>query len=208
MYPELKINRWTLVRQVDSEHWLCRCECGTEKPVESWTLAYGTSKSCGCLHRELVAKRFTKHGMCHTRTYNCYWNMIRRCEALTGVNYKYYGGRGIEVCTKWRESFDAFMADMGPCPSSKHSLDRYPNQDGNYEPGNVRWATAKQQGNNNRRNHMLTFRGRTQNITQWAEELGWTNHCLSYRVSQGWTVEDTLTIPPSQSGWTAKRMRG
>src|SRR5262249_43518936 len=147
-----RINRWTLIQQIDHEHWLCRCQCGTEKAVEKWTLAYENSKSCGCLHREIVAKQATKHRMSRTRTYSCYYNMIRRCRSD-----RRYRKHCIIVCTRWQESFQNFLADMGPCPSPQHSLDRYPDNNGNYEPGNVRWATLQEQANNTRRNHIVEW---------------------------------------------------
>jgi hypothetical protein len=125
--------------------WLCRCECGGEKPFQRGDLLFGRAVSCGC-YRNAV---HTKHGLCHTSEYSIWAGMNDRCSNPNNNAWKYYGGRGIKVCDRWRASFEAFFADIGPRPTSKHSIDRI-NNDGNYEPGNVRWATATVQANNKR----------------------------------------------------------
>lgn len=129
--------------------------------------------------------------------YYCWQAMISRCEYAGNVAYKHYGGRGVTVCAHWRHSFAAFMKDMGPRPSVKHSVDRFPNPDGNYEPGNCRWATMKQQQNNRRNNRLLTYGGKTQTMSQWAEEIGITVYALYGRLVRGkMTVEQALTFKP------------
>ena len=98
------------------------------------------------------------------------------------------------MCDRWRDSFEAFYADMGPRPSDHHSLDRYPHGDGNYEPGNVRWATSKEQANNwTTRNRRLTFGGQTMLLSEWAQQLGLTRESLRDRLDSGWSVEKALT---------------
>ena len=126
--------------------WNVRCDCGTEKIIRGSSLRSGT-KSCGCLDLETVILRNYKHGASIrqyvTPEYRVWAGMIRRCYRKTSKDYSYYGGRGISVCERW-ESFVAFLEDMGECPPGM-SLDRYPNNDGNYEPENCRWSTPKQQ---------------------------------------------------------------
>jgi len=126
-------------------YWLCRCDCGTEKEVQVSSLIRGRINSCGCLRTQL----FTKHGMTDDPLHICWMNMHQRCRTPNHPGYADYGGRGIKVCERWN-SFENFLADVGPRPSSEHSLDRYPNNDGDYEPGNVRWATKAEQMLNRR----------------------------------------------------------
>lgn len=133
--------------------------------------------------------------------------MIQRCENTNHHSYHQYGGRGIKVCERWRKSFDAFLTDMGPRPSQKHSIDRYPNQDGDYEPGNCRWATMKEQQNNRRNNRLLTLGERTQTMAQWAEELGITIYALFQRLHRGkMTVEEVLTFQPPLIEYDGKKL--
>ena len=120
--------------------------------------------------------------------------MIARCHDQRATNYRYYGAIGILVCTRWRESFSAFRADMGECPSRSMTLDRLKNDRG-YEPGNCRWATQAEQ--NRHRSHcvQLTHNGMTKNVADWAEIVGISANALSMRLRLGWSVERTLTTP-------------
>lgn len=143
--------------------WLCVCDCGVEKELVSWDLRSGAVQSCGCLNREQAAEKGRlyggrkplQHG--HSRkggTTRLYWvwsAMIQRCYNLKNKSFENYGGRGIKVCPRWRDSFENFLTDMGPTYMAGLSIDRYPDNDGNYEPDNCRWATRKQQNNNTRR---------------------------------------------------------
>lgn len=132
--------------------WLCRCSCGNEVIVVGRNLRYG--HSTGCRHCSTV-----KHG--HNRTGNqtpeyAAWAQAKnRCTSPSDPRWKRYGGRGIAMCDRWANSFESFLMDVGPRPGgvmpsgrAEYSIDRYPNNDGNYEPGNCRWATAKQQSDN------------------------------------------------------------
>lgn len=132
-----------------SKSWRCRCDCGTVRDFRMTHLRSGHTKSCGCLHRELFAQLKTRHGDCKRRSptsseYYSWLAMKSRCGNPKTDKYHYYGGRGISVCERWRNDFTAFLADMGRKPSSRHSIDRI-NNDGNYEPGNCRWATTGEQ---------------------------------------------------------------
>lgn len=129
--------------------WLCRCECGVEKIVVSGALRSGNTTSCRCYHREISGVHLKTHGRSRTKEHRIWCGMINRCTNPRQPHYHRYGGRGIKICQRWRESFEAFFEDMGLCPSPKHSLDRIDN-DGDYAPGNVRWATYKEQRANQR----------------------------------------------------------
>lgn len=128
--------------------WLCFCECGAGVLVESNNLATGHIQSCGCLKAEHPNNQ--KHGKCYTPEYKAWRGMKARCTNPHATNFKYWGGRGVSVCERWLNSFENFLFDMGPRPSRNHSLDRFPNPDGNYEPKNCRWATPWQQRHNRR----------------------------------------------------------
>lgn len=125
-----------------------RCDCGTIKIIQVSSLPSGHTRSCGCLRKEETKKRLLVHGHAvrgKTSPEYCSWyGMIRRCNNPKNKSYRYYGGRGIKVCQRWKSSFVNFLADMGKKPSKKHSIDRI-NNDGNYGPGNCRWATKRQQ---------------------------------------------------------------
>lgn len=142
--------------------WVCSCSCGkVSRPIRATCLLRGTTSSCGCLQKKLVSARFKgnaarlTHGFSKTLTYRSWIQMIQRCTNPKAPNWKYYGGRGINVCDRWL-SLHNFLADMGPRPSGK-SIDRFPDNDGNYEPGNCRWATQSEQMLNTR----LTSSGNT-----------------------------------------------
>lgn len=123
--------------------------------------------------------------------YTAWAGMLQRCRNPKNAAYPDYGGRGITVCDAWRDSFEAFYADLGPRPSARHSIDRIDN-DGNYEPGNCRWATAKEQNRNTRRARLLTFDGRTQLLSDWGAELGVHPEAIRGRLRRGWSIEDAL----------------
>jgi hypothetical protein len=122
--------------------------------------------------------------------------MIYRCHNPNHVGYPKYGGRGVAVCARWRNSFDSFLVDVGQRPSPKHTLDRFPDQNGNYEPGNVRWATTVEQARNKGDNKVVEFRGRKQSLAAWADELGFNYFTLWSRIEKsGWSVERAFTTP-------------
>lgn len=130
---------------------LCRCDCGSEKEIRIAHLKTGSVKSCGCYQRERMRTVGLKHGLGKTPEWWAWRGAKSRCQDPASASWANYGGRGITICARWggRGGFPAFFADMGPRPSPGHSLDRIDNN-GNYEPGNCRWATRSQQRQNQR----------------------------------------------------------
>ncbi len=176
--------RWVVLSfagrpQRSRERWLCRCSCGTTKSVKGDSLKRRTSVSCGCYFRERRAAKAKTHGLSQSKTYLSWVGMRNRCLRKNAVGYKDYGGRGIRVCAAWRNSFAAFLADMGEKPPGT-SLDRIDNN-GNYEPKNCRWATPSEQARNSRRTRMVTYAGESLSAIEWAER---TNVC--YQTFIGW----------------------
>jgi hypothetical protein len=134
--------------------WGCRCVCGGSVEARTGSLKSGNTTSCGCQRAEVCAAqgaaRFTTHGLTNTPEHLAWQRMKQRCYDPNYPEFHYWGGRGITVCAEWLHDFEAFLAHLGPKPSPRHSLDRYPDKDGPYAPGNVRWATPKQQATNRR----------------------------------------------------------
>lgn len=124
------------------------------------------------------------------------WNAMRqRCRDKNHEFFHHYGGRGIKVCKRWDSSFEHFLADMGERPSAKHSLDRYPDNNGNYEPTNCRWATPKQQHRNERRNVLVEFKGQKIPLSEASELAGLPYQTVWRRIWRGWTAERALSEP-------------
>lgn len=171
--------------------WLCVCECGNKTICQGRNLKSGHTKSCGCLNKEAI----TKHGMGKSTEYTSWAKMKGRCLNQNNSRYKNYGGRGIIVCESWIDSFDNFLSDMGSKPTPEHSIDRI-NNDGDYEPGNCRWANVKTQSRNTTRSRRITFNGVTKCISEWAEFKGINLNTLYARIHRyKWSPERALTTP-------------
>lgn len=164
--------------------WICRCDCGRIVDVPGMTLTRANStRSCGCLAHESIGNLRRTHGATDSPEYVSWTAMISRCENPHRSHFSAYGGRGIRVCQRWRQSFESFLQDMGPRPRGT-TLDRI-NVDGNYEPTNCRWATVREQANNVRDNVRLTIDGRTQTAAEWAREYGVSPYTVYSRVKRG-----------------------
>lgn len=174
--------------------WLCRCSCGVSKAIRGTHLISGAIVSCGCERKRRALAALTTHGASSTPLYGAWQTMHRRCSDPKSESFHRYGGRGITVCERWA-SFENFLADVGQPPSRTHSLDRWPDNDGNYEPGNVRWATGKEQARNTRANRLLTHGTKTMCLTEWAEVCGIGMGTLAWRLDRGWPPSKALSHP-------------
>lgn len=128
--------------------WFCECDCGERVIANGKSLRKLNAQSCGCYSVDRTKESNGTHGMTGTRIYRIWTGMLNRCRNTNDKDYHYWGGRGISVCDRWL-TFENFYSDMGEPPTDEHSIDRI-NNDGNYEPDNVRWATHDQQANNRR----------------------------------------------------------
>lgn len=176
------------------QSWICRCDCGTDTIVRGDSLKSGRTQSCGCLSAQSTTDRQTTHKMTKTPEYVAWQNAKDRCSNPNSKMWPRYGGRGIAMCTEWVADFSAFLSYIGRRPSSKYSLDRYPNNDGNYEPGNVRWATENQQKRNTSNNRVIIVCGEKLCVIEAAERYGVPYRRLSYRLDCGWTPERALGL--------------
>lgn len=161
---------------------LCRCDCGTVRQVRVGNLVQGLTTGCGCKRLEGNAARLRKHGHKSDRLYQTWVDMLGRCYNPNFRNFVDYGGRGITVCDEWT-SFDRFRADVGPHPGEGFSIDRVDN-DGGYEPSNVKWSTKKEQNGNTRRSVHVTLDGVTKTGLDWSKELGMNHSTVYYRIKK------------------------
>lgn len=192
-----RFGRLIAIKRIDDYggKWFCRCDCGNHKIVSTHSLRSGATKSCGCISRELTIKRNYKNGM-FTRhegdiTFSTWMSMWYRC---LKPGQKHYHDKGISVCDRWR-SYDAFLEDMGPRPSLKMTIDRI-DYNGNYEPGNCRWATQKQQMQNMSRNVIYEYRGEKKTIAELADIAGVKYDTMYCRLKrQGLTPEQAVNLP-------------
>lgn len=141
-----------------------------------------------------AAGYWDRHGMDRSPEQRAWIGMRQRCLNPNKREYPHYGGRGITVCKEWLSSFEAFFAHVGPRPSPKHSLDRI-DVNGNYEPGNVRWATQKEQIENTRVVRLVTLNGKTQSISAWEREMGLSRGQVRSREKAGWNLEQAILTP-------------
>lgn len=231
VFVGMTIGRLTIISEADrvrgSRAWQCLCQCGTEivrvgsQLIREIKKCGGVRTSCGCLLKELTVARSFVHG--HMRTtgngrspeYVCWGNIKIRCYKPNAIGYHIYGGRGIRMCERWRNSFEAFLEDMGLRPSPKHSIDRRDN-DGHYSCGgcdeclakgwlaNCRWLTKKQQCRNTSHNSTLTINGISKTMAEWGDVLDISPSLLSDRHQLGWSDERVLTQPIRKHGSRAQ----
>lgn len=137
---------------------------------------------------------FARRGQ-QSAEYQCWQSIKQRCFYPKHAKFEYYGGRGITICDRWRCSFEDFLADVGPRPSPKHSIDRYPNRRGNYEPGNVRWATRQQQADNRDSTRWLTLNGEVVSLAETCRRFNVDRRLVGQRLIRGWPTEKAVMTP-------------
>lgn len=200
-FGRLKVEGLARRARPGKHYWKCICECGKRCEIQGGSLRTGHTISCGCWHREVIETQKLKHG--HTRKhqptpeYEVWCGIIKRCCNQNAREFKWYGGRGIQICERWRSSFAAFLEDVGLRPSPRHSIDRI-DTNGHYEPNNVRWATQKEQMRNQRRNRMLTINGETHCVSEWAEIAGIKRELIKDRLKKGWPEDERLLLPKTR----------
>jgi len=198
---------WRVLRVVkrerkDGHPYLdCRCVCGVIRWVGQLDLISGGTKHCGCLD-DLFAKRKqpvkqTLQSL-HPKEHTAWKNIRQRCFNSKGNHFANYGGRGITVCDRWKNSFKAFFEDMGPSPGPEFSVDRI-NVNGNYEPTNCQWALAHEQARNKRAIRKLVWRGIALTYAHWSSLTGIPANLICYRVSLGWDAHKVLSTPKSKT---------
>lgn len=193
-----RFGRWTIIEEspkADIRRYFVVCDCGIQRHVNMASLVNGESLSCGCLAREGTSIRARTHGLTKTRQYRIWRSMRQRCLNPKVVEYSRYGGRGITICDRWRDSFEAFWEDMGPTYAPHLSIDRIDN-DAGYAPGNCRWATSKQQAMNRSNTLVAQTPIGPMSVQSAAKLTGLSLHCIQHRVKTGKTGHDL--VKPSQ----------
>ncbi len=186
-----KFSRWLVVSHSEYRRphqlWLCRCECGVEKIIQANSLLIGTTKSCGCLRREVNQTLHRTHGSCGSPLYKAWAAMRARCNNVNGAQYKNYGGRGITVCDRWND-FAKFQLDMAPTWSVGMTVERIDVNKG-YSPQNCKWIPAHEQSNNRRDTvYVETLEGRM-TIRDAARRAGVSRGAMAGRIANQWPIE-------------------
>lgn len=190
--PNYHTDKFGVVRV--KRKWKCQCSCGTERVVLEHSLRNGSSVSCGCFNKEMSSIKGKKHGLTESSEYVIWQSMRQRVKNPNNRRHASYSGRGIDICARW-EDFETFLKDMGPRPSTLHSIDRIDNDKG-YSPDNCRWATPKQQMANRRNSLYVEYKGETLVMAELARRCGIPANTLRARVvEKGWDINRATTQP-------------
>ncbi len=180
----------TAVEYLGNAKWLCQCECGNTKIVDSFSLRKRNAKCCGCT-------KPTRHGLSGSPEHRAWKAMKTRCNNPNCKDYPNYGGRGIKVCERWDKSFIDYLQDIGSKPSPLHTIDRI-DVNGHYCPENCRWATTKEQADNKRdldTGELYEYNGENKTLVKWSKEFNIDDNVVRNRLNKGWTLEKSLTEP-------------
>ena len=213
----LKFGRLTVIERAPNSGkfaaWYCSCSCGTEKtkPIRGFALRNGSTKSCGCLLREILCKRNYRHGCTRhfgninrrTPEYISWGAMVQRCTNPKHRFYGRYGGIGITICDRWLK-FENFLADIGLRPSQEYSIGRNDNNLG-YEPNNCKWMTPDEQVNNKSNSRYVTIGNETKSIAQWCRKLDIDPKVVHARIHRGRTLIEALLTPVEKNQWQQKK---
>lgn len=173
-----------------SSYWCCKCDCGSQVIIREWCLLNGTRTTCGCVGHKTNLKH-GQSGRTRTKEYYTWCSMVGRCQNPNLPMYKRYGGRGITVCERWRNSYETFLSDLGKAPSKKHSIERI-NNDGNYEPGNCKWATNDEQQRNRQGVILVTHNNLTLPLSDWCNRLKLNRSTVRKYLNNGKTFPDII----------------
>jgi len=170
--------------------WLFKCDCGNYKKYSS--SQFGVKKSCGCLMKinSALSQGREVHGMSKSKEHKIWSGMIKRCGQYKSRGHENYAGRGIKVCERWRNSFNAFLEDMGNCPDG-YSIERIDNN-GNYEPKNCKWASYEEQGNNRRNTIIVEYKNEKLPLSLFCKKYGLNRHTFWEKLNKGVSVENAL----------------
>lgn len=196
-----RFGRLTVISRAENSNsgksrWLCRCDCGNECVVHSLSLRSGNTKSCGCLRSEVSQKKATTHGLSKTSLFHVWWAMKSRCANPNNKAYKNYGGRGISVCSEWQDSEPFFEWAFANGYRKGLTIERI-DVNGNYEPNNCKWASAKEQARNKTNSRIIEIDGVLKPLAQWCEEYDIDYFVAYQRINKlGWEPKKALTVPP------------
>ena len=202
-----RFGRLTAIYSISSAYgrlWYCKCSCGKmkEKPLSGYELKNGIRNHCGCI--KYVPSH--THGKSHTKLYKVWSAMKHRCDNPNDTWYHNYGGRGISYYDEWKEFMPFHYWAYSNGYKKGLTLERI-DVDGNYGPSNCTWIPKSEQTNNRRINKNITYKGKTQNMKEWADELGFEYHIIQSRITKlGWSVEKAFETPANKLRTTHIRL--